>query len=120
MLCKKKDFLYCGMVTGSKTVRRDWWGGPVVVRCCKICYHRLAGFRPQDAWFPSYGRFKFLRCLGLGNFNIDRDVGCPTRKLGVYGNALQLDQVDNKVHWGKVVLPLVLVHFHWYWHKWRT
>ena len=73
----------------------------VVVTCCRTSDHKSAAARPQGVRFPRYGCFKFLRHLGLGHLD------------------LNMLQSFYRIHWGKGVLPLMVLYIHWYWCKWK-
>ena len=73
----------------------------IVVTCCKTSDHESAAARPQGVRFPRYGCFKFLRHLGLGHLD------------------LNMIQSFYRIHWGKGVLPLMVLCIHWYLCKWK-
>ena len=79
--------------------------------------HELAAARSQGVRFPRYGRFKFLKRTKLEYI---RMVGCPTGIERIYGSPPWLvHDCCYRMHWGKVVLPLMVLCIHWYWCKWK-
>ena len=79
--------------------------------------HQLPAVRSQGVRFPRYGRFKFLKRTEL---EYTRVVGCPTGIERLYDSpAWLVHDYCYKMHWGKVVLPLMVLFIHWYWCKWK-
>ena len=79
--------------------------------------HKSAAVRSQGVWFPSYGRFNVLRRTKL---EYSRVMGCPPGLDRLYDRLSWLvHDCCFKMHWGKVVLPLMVQYLHWYWCKWK-
>ena len=79
--------------------------------------HKSAAVRSQGVWFPSYERFKVLRRTKLKH---SRVMGCPLGLDRLYDRLSWLvHDCCFKMHWGKVVLPLMVQYLHWFWCKWK-
>ena len=79
--------------------------------------HKSAAVRSQGVRFPSYGRFKVLKRTDL---EFSRVVGCPPGIERLYNELPWLvHDYCYKMHWGKVVLPLMVKFLHWIRCKWK-
>ena len=79
--------------------------------------HKSAAVRSQGVRFPSYGRFKVLKRTDL---EFSRVMGCPPGIERLYDRLPWLvHDYCYKMHWGKVVLPLMVKFLHWIRCKWK-
>ena len=79
--------------------------------------HKSAAVRSRGARFPRFGRFKFLKRT---DSEYTRVEGCPTGIERLNDSpAWLVHDYCYKMHWGMVVLPLMVLFIHWYWCKWK-
>ena len=78
---------------------------------------KSAAVRSPGVRFPSYGHFKVLQCPGL---EYCRVMGSPPGIERLYDRLPWLvHDCCYKMHWGKVVLPLMVKFLHWIRCKWK-